>query len=79
MSKIRIFPQRAIRAWVVIQVEGGFCGVFLGQRDPADEGPDHTETGPLHLVVGALLKPGVRQGLPIVPHETPYWLKDEVA
>jgi len=79
MSKVRIFPVVPVRAWVVIQVDDGFCGIFRGERDPADEGPDHTATGPLHLVVGALLKPNVRQGLPIVPHENPFWLTGAVA
>lgn len=79
MSKVRIFPHCIVRAWVVIEVEGGFVGVFKGDRDPADDGPLLTEEGPLHLIMNALLRPEVRQGLPIVSHEDPYWMKEAVA
>ena len=79
MSKVRIMRPHVVRAWVVIEVEGGFVGVFKGERDPADEGPEVTEEGPLYLIMNALLRPEVRQGLPIVPHKDPYWLKEAVA
>ncbi|CAH0496617.1 hypothetical protein [Novosphingobium sp. CECT 9465] len=75
-ATVRIFPGMPVRAWVMIEVdEGVICGVFRGERDPADPRPVLTEEGSLAEVTALMLHPLVRQGLPIVPHETPHWLQ----
>jgi hypothetical protein len=60
------FPNRAIRAWVVVPIDGEFRGELVGGRDLLDDGPDRTAVGPLVLVMAALVRRDVRQGLPIV-------------
>lgn len=59
------FPPRWIRAWMICVVE---AGSYRGEIRGADcEGPQATEAGPHWLVMDALRRPEVRQGLPIVP------------
>lgn len=61
------FPNRAVRAWVVVPIDGEFRGELVGGRDLLDDGPDRTAIGPLALVMAALVRRDVRQGLPILP------------
>ena len=65
-STICQFPNCAVRAWVVVPFEGGYRGELVGGRDLLDDGPNRTDVGPLGLVMAALVRGDVRQGLPIV-------------
>lgn len=60
------FPHCAVRAWVVVPIDDGFRGELVGGRDLLDDGPDRTAIGPLSLVMDALVRGDVRQGLPII-------------
>lgn len=60
------FPNRTVRAWVVVPIDGEFRGELVGGRDLLDEGPDRTAIGSLPLVMDALVRRDVRQGLPII-------------
>lgn len=60
------FPHPVIRAWVVVRVGGGFRGELVGGRDLLDDGPTATDVGTWQLVMQALVRGDVRQGLPIV-------------
>lgn len=60
------FPHCAVRAWVVVPIDDGFRGELLGGRNLLDDGPDRSAIGPLPLVMDALMRRDVRQGLPII-------------
>lgn len=55
------------RAWIVSRVDANqYRGEIIGGRDLLDDGPNLTDVGPLNLVMAALMRRDVRQGLPIV-------------
>jgi hypothetical protein len=59
------FPPRWVRAWLICAVDPGrFRAELHGIQT---DGPQMTEPGPHWLVMDALRRPEVRQGLPIVP------------
>ncbi|WP_298190967.1 hypothetical protein [Novosphingobium sp.] len=67
MSAVIKSPATPVRSWAILRHDsGGWIGMLIGGRDPADEGPDRTDVGPYKLVRQALLRREVRQGLPII-------------
>ena len=66
------FPTVPARAWRISESDQ-FPDEYVGELVPADgwKGPTRTQSGPLRLVVEALLQHHVRRGLPIIgPFET---------